>query len=42
MFAVFYTGPLLDLAVDEFKKLADYGVTNNDMLTLTKTSGLIR
>jgi len=26
----------------EFKKLVDYGVTNNDMLTLTKRSGVMQ
>ena len=26
---------------DDFKKLQDYGVTNNDMLTLTKLQGLM-
>lgn len=26
---------------DDFKKLVDYGVSNNDMLTLTKVQGLI-
>ena len=27
---------------DDFKKLVDLGVTNNDMLTLTKQAGVVR
>ena len=37
--AVFFKNNQLN---EDFKKLVDYGITNNDMLTLTKSAGVIR